>query len=167
MARKTHSHLVRGPRGGIQLLLTKPVAGLGQPGDVIEVAAGYARNYLLPQGLAARATPHNIRTVERHRKKAIDLAEQRRRQLEQLCKELGSRSISIEATANPEGHLYGSIGAEEISAALQKERLAVQPSMVRLEGPLKELGLYSVKVKLADDLDSEVKVWVVPGTTKT
>lgn len=163
---KHSSQLVRGERGGIQLLLTRSVPGLGQPGDVVEVAAGYARNYLLPQGIATRATPHNMRLIERHRKKTVELAEQRRRQLEQLCKELSSRSISIEATANAEGHLYGSIGGEEISAALQKERLAVTPEVVKLDGPLKELGLYSVKVRLADDLEAEVKVWVVPSTSK-
>jgi large subunit ribosomal protein L9 len=168
---KQRSHQVmKGPRGGIELLLTKKVEGLGNPGDVVEVKAGYARNYLLPHGLATGASQHNVRMVEQHKKKLVEVAQKRREDLEKLARELAKHSVSIEANANPEGHLYGSVGPQEIVQVLQKDKYVVDPAMVKLEGPLKELGLYAVKIQLAEDLETEVKVWVVPATgsaTKT
>jgi len=102
--------------------------------------------------------------IELQKKKAIELAQQRREDLEKLARELAKHSVSIEANANPEGHLYGSVGPEEIAKVLLKDKFTIEPSMVKLDGPLKELGLYAVKVKLAEDLETEVKVWVVPAT---
>jgi len=149
----------------VQLVLVRDVAGLGQHGDVVEVKPGYARNYLLPYGLATPATPENLRAVERQKRKLAQIAEQRRKQLEKIAGQLKKHSISIEAAANVEGHLYGSVGPEDIAAAFQRDGYPIEPQMVRLEGPIKELGLYSVKLKLDEDLDTEVKVWVVPSTT--
>src|SRR5262245_9070430 len=163
---KQRSHQkMKGPRGGIELLLTKKVEGLGNPGDVVEVKAGYARNYLLPHGLATRASQHNVRMVELHKRKTIEMAQKRREDLEKLARDLAKHSGSIEANANPDGHLYGSVGPEEIVQVLQKDKYIVEPSMIKLVGPLKELGLYGVKIQLAEDLETEVKVWVVPATS--
>jgi large subunit ribosomal protein L9 len=103
--------------------------------------------------------------VELQKKKVIELAKQRREELEKLSRDLSKHSVSIEANANAEGHLYGSVGPQEIVQVLQKDKLKVAPEMVKLEGPLKELGLYAVKVQLAEDLETEVKVWVVPATS--
>src|SRR5262245_12091649 len=111
---KQRSHQVmKGPRGGIELRLTKKVEGLGNPGDVVEVKAGYARNYLLPHGMATRASQHNVRMVEQHKKKLVEIAQKRREDLEKLARELAKHSVSIEANANAEGHLYGSVGPQE------------------------------------------------------
>jgi large subunit ribosomal protein L9 len=164
MPRKRPDQLIKGARGGIELLLTKSVPGLGNPGEVVEVKPGYARNYLLPQGLATRATPHNLRMIEGQKKKAIELAQKRRQDLERLSRDLAKHSVSIEAAANPEGHLYGSVGPEDIARALEKDKMEIDAAMIRLEGPLKELGLYAVKVQLTEDLETEIKVWVVPAT---
>lgn len=162
---KVRSHqLMKGKRGGIELLLTKKVEGLGAAGEVVEVKPGYARNYLLPLGMATRATPHNVRMIEVQRKKNAEAAKKKREDLEKLARDLAKQSVSIEANANPEGHLYGSVGPAEIAAALAKDKITIEPSTVRLEGPLKELGLYAVKVQLAEDLETEIKVWVVPAT---
>jgi large subunit ribosomal protein L9 len=159
---RTHQ-MMKGPRGGIELLLTRKVEGLGNPGDIVEVKPGFARNYLLPLGMATRATAHNVKMIEVQKKKAIELVQQRREDLERISKELAKHSVSIEANANTEGHLYGSVGPEEIAQVLHKEKFTVEPSMIKLEGPLKELGLYAVKVQLAEDLETEIKVWVVPA----
>lgn len=162
---KKHSHqMMKGPRGGIELLLTKKVEGLGGAGDVVEVKPGYARNYLLPHGLATRASKHNVRMIEVHKRKLVELAQKRREDLEKLSRDLAKHSLSIEANANPEGHLYGSVGPQEIAQVLKKDKFSVEPEMIKLEGPLKELGLYGVKVQLAEDLQVEIKVWVVPAT---
>ena len=166
MPRKRANHVMKGAHGGVELLLTKNVSGLGSQGDVVEVKPGYARNYLLPQGFATRASAHNVRIIERQKKKALELALERREELEKLSRELAKHSVSIEANANPEGHLYGSVGAEEIARSLEKEKLPIEAAMIRLEGPIKELGLYAVKVHLAEDLETEIKVWVVPGSAQ-
>ena len=162
MPKQRLHHVMKGPRGGIELLLTRKVEGLGNPGDIVEVKPGFARNYLLPQGMATRATPHNVKMLEGQKKKAIALAQQRREDLERIARELAKHSVSIEANANTEGHLYGSVGQVEIAQVLQKDSYTVEPGMIKLDGPLKELGLYAVKVQLAEDLETEVKVWVVP-----
>ena len=76
--------------------------------------------------------------------------------------QIAQRSLTIEANANAEGHLYGSVNADQIAAALRTEGFPIASENIRIEGPLKELGLYSIKVHLAQDIVSEVKLWVVP-----
>lgn len=154
--------LPRGPRGGIELLLIQSVADLGQAGDVVEVKPGYANNYLLPQGLATIATDHHKRMVEKHREKLREIERARLAGLHALADKIGKQSVTIEANANDEGHLYGSVGAVEIASALKQHELQVAPDQVRLEGPLKELGLYTVKVHVGQEIFAELKVWVVP-----
>lgn len=155
--------LPRGPHGGIELLLVQPVEHLGDQGDVVEVKRGYAANYLLPQGLATIATEHHKRMVEKHRARLAEIQKARVASLKALGKELAKQSLTIEANANDEGHLYGSVGAPEIVAALKKANFSIAVDQIRLEGPLRELGLYTVKVHLGQEIDGEIKVWVVPS----
>ena len=103
--------LPKGPHGGIELLLVQPVEHLGKQGDVVEVKPGYAMNYLIPQGLATIATDHHKRMVEKHRAQLEAIEKARLAGLQTLAAELARQSITIEANANDEGHLYGSVGA--------------------------------------------------------
>jgi large subunit ribosomal protein L9 len=159
------NHPSRAKHGHIQLILTQPIPQLGQSGDVVKVRPGFARNYLVPQGLATFATPNNLRMVEKHRERLRALEEARRADLLNLAAQLAQRSMTIEANANAEGHLYGSVNADQIAEVLRREGFSVQAESIRIEGPLKELGLYSIKVHLASDIDGEVKLWVVPTHT--
>lgn len=163
-ARKTSSfkRLPKGANGGIELLLIQSVEHLGKPGDVVSVKPGYAKNFLLPQGLATIASDHHKRMVEKHRARLLEIEKARLSQLRVLAEELGKVSITIEANANDEGHLYGSVGANDIVAALKKVDYSITSDQVKLEGPLKELGLYTVKVRIASGVEGELKVWVVP-----
>ena len=154
--------LPRGANGGIELLLIQSIESLGEPGDVIEVKPGYAKNYLLPQGLATFATEHHKRMVDKHRSKLLAIEEQRMSTLRAYAAEIAKQSVTIEANANNDGHLYGSVGATEIAAALKKNDINVNEDQVRLQGPLKELGLYTVGLHVGKDIDAELKVWVVP-----
>ena len=154
--------LPHGPRGGIELLLIQSIDGLGSQGDVVEVKPGFAKNYLLPQGLATLATEHHKRMVEKHRARLQSIEEQRLDGLRALAANLSEQSLTIEANANDEGHLYGSVGATEIISALKRIEFTVTEDQVRLEGPLRELGLYTVKIHLGHDVESAVKVWIVP-----
>lgn len=154
-----------GPHGGVELLLVQSVEHLGRQGDVVEVKPGYAYNYLLPQGLATIATEHHKRMVEKHRALLLELERARHSKLLALADEIGKQSITIEANANDEGHLYGSVGAPEIVNALKSQNITVHPDQVRLKGPLKELGLYTVKIHLGQDIEGDLKVWVVPAVS--
>ena len=154
--------LQKGKHGGVELLLIQAVDHLGKQGDVVEVKRGYAYNYLLPQGLATVATDHHKRMVEKHRARLQAIQNERMAGLRNLADELGKQSITIEANANDEGHLYGSVGAPEIVKALKQQEITITADQVRLQGPLKELGLYTVKIHLGHEIEGDLKVWVVP-----
>ena len=156
----------QGPHGGIELLLVQPVEHLGKQGDVVEVKHGYAMNYLIPQGLATIATDHHKRMVEKHRAQLEAIEKARLAGLQTLAAELARQSITIEANANDEGHLYGSVGAVEVANALKRANFHIAADQVRLKGPLKELGLYTVAIHLGHEIEAEVKVWVVPSVVE-
>ncbi len=159
---RRRNHPMRSKEGYMQILLTHNVPHFGQPGDLVKVRPGFARNYLLPQGLATFATPHNLRIVEKHRQRLRQLEEARRSDLVNLGAQIAQRSITIEANANPEGHLYGSVTAEQIADALKADNFPLEADNVKIEGPLKELGLYTIRLHLGQDVETEVKLWVVP-----
>src|SRR5437588_1845182 len=150
---------------GVQLLLIQSVDHVGKQGDVVTVKRGYALNYLLPQGLATVATDHHRRMVEKHRARLQEIEKARLASLRQVAEAIAKQSVTIEANANEEGHLYGSVNASEIAAALKAAGFHITTDQVRLEGPLKELGLYTVKIHLHAEIDAELKVWVVPTVT--
>jgi large subunit ribosomal protein L9 len=154
--------LPRGRHGGVELLLIQSVDHLGKQGDVVEVKSGYAHNYLLPQGLATLATDHHKRMVDKHKAKLHAIEKSRLADLQTLADALSKQSITIEANANDEGHLYGSVGAPEIVAALKQSDFNLTTDQIRLDGPLKELGLYTVKIHLHQEIEADLKVWVVP-----
>ena len=160
MPTKQRNQVRKGAHGGMQLVLTEDVPNLGKQGDLVEVKGGYGRNYLLPNGLATIPTEHNLRLLERYKQRVQQAREARVADLRVLAEQIQRVTVSIEANANEEGHLYGSVGAPEISAALKAQNLKVEPEMVRLEGPLRECALYAVKLALGHEIESEVKVLV-------
>ena len=147
------------------MLLIQSVDHLGKQGDVVEVKTGYALNYLLPQGLATVATDHHQRMVEKHRERLQSIENARLASLRDHADAIARQSVTIEANANDEGHLYGSVGAPEIVSALKQLNFNFTQDQVRLEGPLKEVGLYSVKLHVAADIETDLKVWVVPSVS--
>ncbi len=159
---RRHSHPTRPKDGYMHILLTEKVAKLGEAGDLVKVKPGYARNYLLPRGMATFATPHNLRIVEKHRARLQALEEAKRSDLQSLAAQLTQRSITIEANANEEGHLYGSVTALQIAQSLQADGLPIEADNVQIEGPLKELGIYAIPIDLGMEIIGEIKLWVVP-----
>ena len=123
-------------------------------------------NYLLPHGLATIASEHHKRMVEKHRAELEQIEKARLAGLRALADEIGRQSVTIEANANDEGHLYGSVGAVEIVNALKRSKITIAQDQVRLQGPLKELGLYTVKIHVAKEIEGELKVWVVPSVAE-
>jgi large subunit ribosomal protein L9 len=154
--------LPQGPRGGVELLLIHSVEHVGKQGQVVEVRPGYAYNYLIPQGLATVASDHHKRMVEKHKAKLQQIELARQAELRRQAELLAKQSITIEANATEDGHLYGSVGAADIVAALKVSDVHLSADQIKLEGPLKELGLYTVKVRYSSEVEGELKVWVVP-----
>ncbi len=160
MPTKQRSQVRKGSHGGMQLVLTEDVPNLGKQGDLVEVKPGFGRNYLLPNGLATVPTEHNLRLLERYKQRVQAAREALIADLKVLAEQIQRVTVTIEANANEEGHLYGSVGAAEIAQALKKQNLSVDPAMVRLEGPIKECALFAVKLNLGHEIESEVKVFV-------
>lgn len=164
--KRPYKRLPKGDNGGIQLLLIHNVEHLGKQGDIVEVKPGFARNYLLPHGMATIATDHHKRMVEKHREKLRALELEKLKSYRDQADELSKQSITIEANANDEGHLYGSVGPHEITAALKEAGFSLANDQIRLDGPLRELGLYTVRVHLHSEVEANLKVWVVPTATE-
>jgi large subunit ribosomal protein L9 len=117
--------------------------------------------------LATIATTENKRRVEKHRVAQEKVRTERLKTMQELANSVSKYSVTLEANATAEGHLYGSILANDISKALKGANYAVEPDHVKLEGPLKELGMYTVKLHFAPEVETEVKVWVVPTAAAT
>jgi large subunit ribosomal protein L9 len=168
MAAKTkqRNQVRKGSHGGMQLVLTEDVQHLGKQGELVEVKPGYGRNYLLPRGLATVPTEHNLRLLQRYKKRVEQAREARIADLKVLAAQIASATVTIEANANEEGHLYGSVGAPEISRALKSKNLDVEAEMVRLEGPIKQIALYEVKLNLGYEIETAVKVLVIKPPEK-
>src|SRR5205823_13281956 len=146
----------------IQLVLIEDVTHLGKQGDLVEVKPGYARNYLLPNSLASVPTEHNLRLLAKYKVRVQQAREAKVADLKVLAEQIQRVSVTLEANANEEGHLYGSVGAPEISKALRGRNLKVESEMVRLQGVIKECALYEVDLNLGYDIETKVKVMVVP-----
>src|SRR5437773_7527228 len=161
MPTRKRNQVLKGKHGGMQLLLTEDAAHLGKQGDLVEVKMGYGRNYLLPQGLATVPTQHNLKLLELHKKRVEQAKESKIADLKVMAEQIARvPQLTIEANANEEGHLYGSVGEADISKTLKGKNLKVEPEMVKLEGMIKQCGLYEVELHLGYDITSKVKVMI-------
>jgi large subunit ribosomal protein L9 len=147
-------------------LLAEDVEHLGKTGEIVRVKPGYARNFLMPNGLATVATEENKRMVKRHQEKLVEIQKQKMQEVQKRADAVSKYSVTLEANANEEGHLYGSIMGPEISKALKSAGYQIDADHVKLEGPIKELGMYTVKLQLHPEVKTEIKVWVVPAAKK-
>lgn len=145
----------------MKLLLTKTIEHLGIVGDIVDVSAGYARNYLLPQRMATEPTTTNMKRVAEARRQAeLELAKMRA-VMEELSKRLSGAEVTLRARANEAGLLYGSVGKREIAQALAEEGYNLSPEKIVLKEPIRHLDKFDVVVRFADDIKSTIKVWVV------
>ena len=144
-----------------EVLLMSDVNDLGAEGDIVKVADGYARNFLLPKKLAAPVTEETRRRLakaqrERAALQADELAEARK-----LAEHVSTLSCTIPARASADENLYGSISSGDIASALAGQGVEVQEENVLLEAPIKELGIFGVPIRLHPEVDVMLKVWVV------
>ena len=161
--RKKHRNQIpKGPHGGMQLVLTEDVPHLGKQGDVVEVKPGYGRNYLVPRGMATVPTPHNLRLLERYKIRVKQARDAKIADLKNLAEQISKmEGITLDVNANEEGHLYGSVGPGEVSKGLKTKGIPVEADMVKMEGHVKETGLYEIKLNLGYEIETSVKVAIV------
>jgi large subunit ribosomal protein L9 len=149
----------------MKLLLRKDIPHLGLAGDMVEVKPGYARNYLLPHHLALEPTPANLKKIEEDKRLAALDRARHREMLERQAERVAGMELTIAAAANPEGHLYGSVGPREIVSALLAEGIRIEPDQVKLKEHIKQLDTRTVTIGFTEDLTAEIKIWVVREKT--
>ncbi len=148
-------------RQNMKVLLTQTIERTGIVGEVIDVSNGFARNYLLPKGLAVQPTEGNIKRLEAARKEYEAKLQEIRAQKEKLVQTLQGVEVTLIRNANDEGHLFGSVSKRDIAEELTKLGHPVDADDVKLDEPLRRIDTYTVAVALASDLRADVKVWIV------
>ena len=161
---KQRNQVLKGKNGGTKLVLIEDVAHLGRPGDVVEVKAGYARNFLVPNSLAVSPTAHNIRLLERFQIRVKLAKEARIADIKVLSDQITrTASVTIEANSNEEGQLYGSVGPIEVSRALKGKNITVEPEMVHMAEHIKFCGQFpDIELHLGYEIVARIMVNVIP-----
>ena len=145
----------------MKLILREDVESLGKIGEIVEVAGGYGRNYLLPRGLAVKASTKNLKEQE-HQKKLIQARmDRQKKDAQEMAGSLNSVSCTVARKTGEDEKLYGSVTSRDIEEALREEGVSIDRKRILLEEPLKKLGVYTVPVKLHADVTGNIKVWVV------
>ncbi len=145
----------------MEVILRQAVDNLGHPGDIVKVSNGFARNYLLPHGIAYEATPGNRKRIEQERQRLDSAEDDRRGAAEELAKRLEEVSLSFSARVGEEGKLFGSVTAADIAQQLEAQGIHVERRLIDLHEPIRALGVYRVPVRLHADVRPELKVWVI------
>jgi large subunit ribosomal protein L9 len=149
--------------GSIQVVLRDDVDNLGKSGELVKVKAGYARNYLIPRGLAAVATRGNVARIEHEKKAAVARGAKLKKAALDRAGSLDGATVEIKAHAGESDKLFGSVGAKDIAEALVAKGFEVDRKKIVLAEPIKDLGEHELKIKLGYDVVATVKVVVVRG----
>ena len=145
----------------MKVILREEIKGLGKMGDIVNVADGYGRNYLIPSKKAVETTTENVRMVEREKKKADEVLKQTLHEAEGLSKRVAEISLTIPRQVGEGEKMFGSVTSADIAEALIAENINIDKKQIHLEKPIKELGLFHVPVRLHPEVTAELKVWVV------
>ncbi len=145
----------------VEVVLRKKIENLGEIGDIVRVKPGYARNYLLPQGLAYLATPENKRRLEQERRLALEAEAVEREAARQLGAQVEGLQITFQVLASEEGKLFGSVGPADIAEKLEEAGFQIEKRQVGLDESIRTLGAYTVPIRLHPDVHPEIKVWVI------
>jgi len=145
----------------LKVILRENVENLGKTGDILDVADGYGRNYLLPRCLAVKASTRNVTELE-HQKTLIKVGQEKKREeAQELAQRLAGVSCTIVRKAGEDDKLFGSVTARDIAEVVNGEGIPVERKWVQLEEPIKKLGVYSIPVQIHPEVVGQIKVWVV------
>ena len=145
----------------MKVILTEEIKSIGQPGDLLTVKDGYARNYLLPNNKAVQATTQNMKQFEHQKRLIGEKLNKIKSEAEKLAKKLGQISCTITKPAGEEDKLFGSVTSADIYESLKNEGIEIDKKKISLDEPLKELGIFNITVKLHPEITATLKVWVV------
>ena len=146
----------------MEVILRQAVEKLGQPGDVVKVSPGFARNYLLPRGIAYAATAGNLKRIAQEKARLQAAENERRGGAQTIATRLETVSLTFSARVGEEGKLFGSVTASDIAEQLHAQGFdMIEKRQIDLHEPIKSLGVYRVPVRLHADVKPEIKVWVI------
>ena len=147
----------------MKVILMSNVENLGESGDVVSVKPGYARNMLIPMGLALRASKRNIAVATEQKKVSLAKAERENQAMEILAKKLSKVEITIEVKVGEEEKMFGSITNKDVHKELINKGFELDKNQISINEPIKTLGIYHINVKVAKDITSDVKLYVIKG----
>ncbi|MBE0426063.1 MAG: 50S ribosomal protein L9 [Nitrospirae bacterium] len=145
----------------MKVILKEDVKKLGNMGQVVDVSDGYARNYLVPRGLAVEASTKNIKSLEHEKRMIIEKAKKIRNSAQELADRISQMNLVIKAKAGEEGKLFGSVTSMDISELLKKEGIEVDKKKIFIDEQIKRLGTYSVNIKFHPGVSTQLNIQVV------
>jgi large subunit ribosomal protein L9 len=145
----------------MKVILMEDIKKIGKMGQIVDVANGFARNYLVPKGLAVEANTKNIRSVEHGKKIVHEKARKLKDSAQDLSSKISAMTITIKAKAGEEGKLFGSVTTMDIAEALNSEGIEIDKKRISLEEPIKRLGSYFVSVKLHHEVSVQLNIQVI------
>lgn len=145
----------------MEIILNQDVERLGKAGTIIKVKDGFARNFLIPNGLAMPKTTANLKKLEQEKLKKTLQSEKTKKEAQDLADRLGHLSLTIPVLTQEEDNLYGSISSSDLARALKEEGFDIDKNSIILDEPIKSLGIYEIPIKLHPEIPCKIKVWVV------
>lgn len=145
----------------MQIILKEDVKDLGRIGDMVRVKDGYARNFLIPKGLAVEASTKNLKALEHEKRKIQEIAKKAKDSAENIASKISRTTVTIKAKAGEEDKLFGSVTAMDIADALKKEGIDIDRKKIVLDEPIRRLGNYTVTVKIYSEVAAQLNIQVV------
>ncbi len=145
----------------MKVILIQEIPDLGVEGDMVNVADGYARNYLIPKGFAIEATPQNIKLIEQRKKKLEIKKIKAKEEAEKIKEKLKDVFIKIQMKAGEEGKLYGAVTTRDIAEELEKKGIKIDRRKIDLKSPIKNLGEYDIPLKLHPEVTGTIRLSVI------
>lgn len=145
----------------MQVILLENITSLGKAGDLVKVSDGYGRNYLIPQKKAILATEKSLKVIEHQKRQVQQRMEKTKKDLEKMAKQIENLSCTFAKTVGESGKLFGSVTSMDIENYLKENGIEVDRKKITLEEPIKNLGMFTVPIKLHPEVTAHLKVWVV------
>jgi large subunit ribosomal protein L9 len=145
----------------MKVILRKEVESLGNVGEIIEVKAGYARNYLIPRGFALKADKQNIKLLEDEQQKVLLKISKDKKSAQKMAEKLNTVSCTATVTVGEEDRVFGSVTTQEIADLLKDKGFEIDRKKIILDEPIKALGIYDIPIKLHSEVEAKIKLWVV------
>ena len=147
----------------MKVILVETIPSLGKAGDIVQVAVGYGRNFLIPKKLALEASPGNLKLLERQRESFLDRASKEKNQAQELASKIENLPFTLARPAGENEKLFGSVTSMDLQKFLAQQGVAVDRRKIQLPNPIKTLGSFTIPIKLHPEVTAQLQVQVVPA----